>query len=49
MISTLKALQSDDFYGSGHYVELAKGKHELVTTWADFKIKIKRTWLLRKR
>jgi hypothetical protein len=49
MISDIiKTLQSDDFYGAGDYVEIAKGKNELVTDWRGFKRKTKRVWLSRK-
>ena len=48
MISEIiKTLQSNEFYGAGKYTEIAKGKHESVTTWNGFKNKIKRVWLLR--
>jgi len=43
MISDIiKTLQSDDFYGAGDYVEIAKGKNELVTDWRGFKRKMRR-------
>jgi len=43
MISDIiKTLQSNDFYGAGEYVEIAKGKNELVLNWYDIKRKIKR-------
>lgn len=37
-------LQSDDFYGGGEHIEIAKGKHEYVTTWKGLVRKIKRVW-----
>jgi len=44
MISEIiKILQSNDFYGAGNYTEIAKGKHEIVTTFKGFKRKLKRT------
>lgn len=49
MINIIKALQAFDHYGGGEYIEIAKGKHEYVTSWKGFKRKIKRTWRLRKR
>ena len=49
MINTIKALQSSEFYGAGKYTEIAKGKHEYITTWTDFKRKIKRAWLSQKK
>ena len=46
MISkVIDILQSDDFYGGGEHIEIAKGKHEYITTWKGFKRKIKRQWL----
>ena len=48
MINTLKALRGGEFYGAGKYTEIAKGRYEYVTTWRDFKRKIRRTWLSRK-
>jgi hypothetical protein len=49
MVDIIKTLQSDNFYGGGEYIELAKGKHEFVINWVDFKRKIRRQWLLRKQ
>ena len=44
MISEIiKILQSNDFYGAGNYTEIAKGKHEYITTYKSFKRKLKRT------
>ena len=44
MISEIiKVLQSNDFYGAGNYTEIAKGKHEYITTYKTFKRKLKRT------
>ena len=49
MISEIiKILQEKDYYGAGEYTEIAKGKHQFVTSWAGFKRKIKRQWRLRK-
>jgi hypothetical protein len=45
----IKALQSDDYYGAGEYVELAKGKHEYTLKWYDVKRKIKRQWRSRNK
>ena len=45
----IKTLQDNNHYNSGEFTELAKGKNEMVTGWKDFKTKIKRRWLLRKR
>lgn len=50
MISEIiQALQLDEFYGGGKYVEIAKGKNELVTDLKGLKRKVKRIWLSRKR
>lgn len=35
-------LRKLDFYGAGHYVEIAKGNREIVTSWSGLKRKIKR-------
>ena len=44
MISEIiKILQDKDYPGAGNYTEIAKGKHQLVTSWRGFKRKIKRT------
>ncbi|MBV1928886.1 MAG: hypothetical protein KUG81_05180 [Gammaproteobacteria bacterium] len=44
----IKILRENDYYGCGEYTEIAKGKHELVTSWKGIKRKIKRQWRLRK-
>jgi hypothetical protein len=49
MINIIKVLQDYDHYGIGDNIEIAKGKHELVTRWSDITEKIKRLWLLRKK
>ena len=38
----IDVLRSDHFYGGGESIEIAKGKHELVTTFRGFKRKFKR-------
>jgi len=43
-IKIIDVLQSDNFYGGGKHIEIAKGKNELVTDWLSVKEKIKRTW-----
>ncbi len=48
MKEILDLLHSDNFYNVSDIVEIAKGKHELVTNWRDAKRKIKRIWLLKK-
>jgi len=39
----IRTLQSNEFYGAGNYTEIAKGKHEYITTYKSFKRKLKRT------
>lgn len=43
----IKVLQSDNFYGAGNAVEIAKGKNEYITDFKGFKRKVKRQWLKR--
>ena len=45
----IDVLKSNDFYGAGDSVEIAKGKHEYVSSWVDFKRKVKRAWQSKKR
>lgn len=45
----IKELNKHNHYGVGTYIELAKGKNEYITSWRDFKRKIKRIWLLPKQ
>ena len=35
-------LRSNDFYGGGDNIEIAKGKYQIVSNWSDAKSKIKR-------
>ena len=49
MIDIINALQQYKHYSIGDNIEIAKGKHEFVTSWSDVKEKIKRTWLLKKK
>jgi len=44
MIEIIKALQAFDHFGGGEEIEIAKGKHEYVTSWRGFKRKIIRAW-----
>lgn len=44
----IKELQNNNHYNVGEFIELAKGKNEMVTSWKDFKAKITRLWRLRK-
>lgn len=41
----IRALQSDDFFGAGEAVEIAKGKNEHTTSFKVLKRKVKRVWL----
>lgn len=45
----LEILKKGDFYGGGRAIEIAKGKHELVTDWKSVRYKIKRQWLSRRK
>jgi hypothetical protein len=38
----IRELRKQDFYGAGESVEIAKGKHEIVSSWIGFKRKVKR-------
>lgn len=38
----IQLLNSDNHYGISKRVEIAKGKYELITSWKDGLIKIKR-------
>lgn len=44
----IKHLQSSEHYGVGEFIEIAKGKNEMIFNYKDLKRKIKRQWLLRK-
>jgi hypothetical protein len=44
----INLLQSSDWINSGEYIEIAKGKHELVSTIKGGKRKIKRAWQSKK-
>jgi len=35
-------LRRGEFYGAGDFVEIAKGKNEIIITWRGFKRKVKR-------
>jgi hypothetical protein len=50
MISEIiNVLRSNEFFGAGEFTEIAKGKHEIVTTFKGAKYKIKRLWQSKKR
>ncbi len=40
----IKLLRSHTFYGCGEYIEIAKGKNQLVTDYKGLKRKAKRIW-----
>lgn len=40
----LEILKKYPLYGIGENIEIAKGKHELVTDWKSVKEKIRRKW-----
>jgi len=44
----IELLHKADYYGNYKHIEIAKGKHEYISTWIGFKRKIKRLWLYRK-
>ena len=44
IIEILDTLRSNEFYGAGECTEIAKGKHEYITTWKGLKRKAKRIW-----
>jgi hypothetical protein len=45
----IDVLKSADFYGAGESVEIAKGKYEYVSSWVDFKRKVRRVWQSKKQ
>ena len=50
MISNIiEILGKSDYYNVSETVEIAKGKNEYVSTFKDFKRKVKRQWLLKKK
>ena len=44
IVQILEILKKYDLYGIGENIDIAKGKHELVTDWKSVKEKIKRQW-----
>ena len=40
--AVIDVLRSNDFYGGGKNIEIAKGKYQMVSNWSQFKGKIKR-------
>jgi len=44
----LETLLKEEHFNKGELVEIAKGKNEYITTFKDFKNKVKRLWRLKK-
>ena len=42
IVSVIDILRSNDFYGGGDSIEIAKGKNEIASNWSIAKSKIKR-------
>ena len=40
--TVIDILRSKNFYGGGKNIEIAKGKHQMVSEWSELKTKIKR-------
>lgn len=49
IIEIVNKVRSGDFYGGGENIEIAKGKHQAVTNWSEFKRKIKRIYYSKKK
>lgn len=47
---TIELLQTDDFHGVHEFIEIAKGKNKISTSWSDITNEVKRRlqWQLRK-
>jgi hypothetical protein len=43
----ISILQQESYIGAGKCTEIAKGKHELINNYNDFKTKLK--WLFKKK
>ena len=48
MKEVLDYLLANDLHGVSDNIEIAKGRHELVTSFTDVKNKFKRIWLQKK-
>jgi len=48
MEEVINLLDSGKLYNVSESVEIAKGKHKIITTWKGGIEKIKRAWLLQK-
>ena len=44
----IRLLRADHYYGGGEYIEIAKGKNQLVTNFKGFMRKAKRIWQQKK-
>ena len=42
IFNIIKIVRSADFYGGGEFIEIAKGKNQLATTFKHMKRKLKR-------
>jgi hypothetical protein len=42
VIDIVNLVRSSDWFKGGEHIEIAKGKNQLVTTWKEFKRKLKR-------
>lgn len=42
IIDIVNVVRSGDFYGGGKWIELAKGKNQIASTWAQMMRKFKR-------
>jgi hypothetical protein len=42
VFSIIKTVRSNDFYGGGKWIEIAKGENQAATTFSQMKRKIKR-------
>lgn len=49
MVDIINILRSHTFYNAGEFIEIAKGKNEMITTFEEFKRKSIRKWQLQKR
>jgi len=42
IIGIIDVLKKSEYYGAGEFVELAKGKNQIASTWKQLKTKVKR-------
>lgn len=45
----IKILQSGDYFGGGNFIEIAKGKHQYISSMRVGGRKIKREWQSKRR